>query len=106
LIFHLFVIDLQSMSKLINAEILDGSGDIKGKIKLNDKSYKAKVTLRMMDLLYNEFSLREISGEIDLDSDLKNIIDANLDLKDFKSGDLAVDSINLHSTGDEKQQNN
>jgi len=102
--FTLIVMDLQSMSKFVNAETLDGSGDIKGNIIINNKSYKANVTLSMKDLFYNEFSLGEMSGEIDLDSDLKNTIDTKLDLKDFKSGDLAIDSIALHSTGDEKQQ--
>ncbi|MDP8221105.1 MAG: hypothetical protein P9X26_07155, partial [Candidatus Stygibacter frigidus] len=81
--FNLLVNDLQSISKLVNAETLDGSGEIRGNITINNESYKANVNLSMKELLYNEFALGEISGEIDLDSELKKTIDAKLDMKDF-----------------------
>ncbi|MCF7912062.1 MAG: translocation/assembly module TamB [Candidatus Cloacimonetes bacterium] len=102
--FQLSLIDLQPMSELVNAETLKGSGDIRGNIILNDKTYKANVNLKLEQLQFNEYSLGEMSGEILIDSELEAPYDVSLTMKEFASGEFVIDNIDLQINGDEKRQ--
>ncbi len=105
--FNLQFGNLEPLKELIIADELSLAGNITGKVNAQGDDINANMDLQLSQLKYNNFSSEKLEGTLEARKQKNDLnADISLYLTDLSNGELTINSLNLHSSGNGKRFKN